>query len=96
MSWFGVGSADKDCATSQPGNMLLGPGSSAVIYFAFQFPAATEYASSKQTVARCSRRLVNHTYVVSPVISKGDEVRKFGGGRGVQLTDPTAFVVVVM
>jgi len=43
--------------------MLLGPGSSALIYFAFQFPAATEYAPSKQTVARCSRKLVSHTQV---------------------------------
>jgi len=61
MFWFGAGSADKDCTTSQPGNMLLVPRSSAVIYFAFQFPAAIEYAPSKQTVARCSRKLVNHT-----------------------------------
>jgi len=35
-----------------------------VIYFAFQFPAATEYAPSKQTVARCSRKLVSHTQVL--------------------------------
>jgi len=65
MSWFGVGSAD-DCATSQPGNMLLGPGSSAVIYFAFQFCMATEYTPSKQTFARCSRKLVNHTQFLQP------------------------------
>jgi len=33
-----------------------------------------------------------------PVISKGEEVSKFGGVRrgGVQLTDPKAFVVVVI
>jgi hypothetical protein len=63
MSWFDVGVADDDCATSRPGNTLLGPGSSAVIYLVFQLPAATEYAPSKQTVARCSRKHVSHTQI---------------------------------
>lgn len=63
MSWFSVGVSD-DCAISWPGNMLLGPRSGAVIHFAFQFPAETEYAPSKQTVARCSRKLVSHTQIL--------------------------------
>jgi hypothetical protein len=73
MSWFDVGVADNDCATSQPSNMLLGPGSSAAIYLAFQLSAATEYSPSKQTVARCSRKHVK-SHTNSHFISKGEEV----------------------
>jgi hypothetical protein len=78
MYWYDVGIADNDCTTSRPGNMLLGPGSSAAMYLAFQLPAATEYAPSKQTVARCSRKHKSHTN--SPFIFKGEEVSKFGEG----------------
>jgi hypothetical protein len=64
MSWFSVGVADDDCAISQPGNMLLGPGSNAFTYFALQFSAETKYVPSKQTFSRCFKKSESHIQIL--------------------------------
>jgi hypothetical protein len=64
MSWFSVDIADDGCAISWAGNMLLGPGNNAVVYFALQFSAETKDVQSKQTFATCSRKLASHIQIL--------------------------------
>jgi hypothetical protein len=87
-----MGTAEDNSAISQPGNMLLGLGSKAVLYFAFPFSAETKRMYQADICQIFKKACKSHKN--SPIISKGEGVSNLGWG--VQMADPTASVVVVL